>query len=59
MAVEVEPAENTLIGKDEMANMVRHNIKSQIGVSCVVRVKAHGEIPRSEGKAVRVRDNRK
>jgi phenylacetate-CoA ligase len=29
-----------------------------IGVSCDVTVKAPGEVPRSEGKAVRVKDFR-
>ena len=37
---------------------VRHHIKSIIGVSCQVDVKAPGGIPRSEGKAVRVIDQR-
>ena len=37
---------------------VRHHIKSIIGVSCSVSVKSSGEIPRSEGKAVRVIDQR-
>ena len=58
MAIDVEPLQDANLGADELANLVRHNIKSQIGVTCDVRVKAHGEIPRSEGKAVRVRDNR-
>jgi phenylacetate-CoA ligase len=29
-----------------------------IGVTCEVAVKAPGEVPRSEGKAVRVKDRR-
>lgn len=37
---------------------VRHHIKSIIGVSCQVDVKKPGGIPRSEGKAVRVIDER-
>lgn len=37
---------------------VRHHIKSIIGVSCTVTAKRPGEIPRSEGKAVRVVDQR-
>ena len=40
------------------ANVHRH-IKSLIGVSCDVAVKRPGEVPRSQGKAVRVRDLRK
>jgi phenylacetate-CoA ligase len=30
-----------------------------IGVTCALAVKSPGEVPRSEGKAVRVRDLRK
>jgi phenylacetate-CoA ligase len=41
------------------ATEVRHHIKSLIGVTCGVVVKAPGEVPRSQGKAVRVRDLRK
>jgi phenylacetate-CoA ligase len=36
-----------------------HHIKSLIGVTCAVAVKSPGEVPRSEDKAVRVRDLRK
>jgi phenylacetate-CoA ligase len=35
------------------------DIKDFIGVSCQVVVKKVGEIPRSQGKAVRVVDHRK
>ena len=41
-----------------LAYQVRHHIKSMIGVSCEVLVRLPGELPRSEGKAVRVRDLR-
>jgi phenylacetate-CoA ligase len=41
------------------AGEVRHHIKSLIGVTCDVAIKAPGEIPRSQGKAVRVKDMRK
>jgi phenylacetate-CoA ligase len=41
-----------------IARDVAHHIKSMIGVTADVRVKAPGEIPRSQGKAVRVRDVR-
>ena len=34
-------------------------LKSMIGVTCDVTVKAPGEVPRSQGKAVRVKDMRK
>lgn len=40
------------------AERVRHHIKSIIGVTCAVEAKRPGEIPRSEGKAVRVIDQR-
>jgi phenylacetate-CoA ligase len=41
------------------ASEVRHHLKSLIGVTCQVEVKGPGEVPRSQGKAVRVRDLRK
>ena len=41
-----------------IASDVAHHIKSMIGITTEVRVRATGEIPRSEGKAVRVRDLR-
>jgi phenylacetate-CoA ligase len=37
---------------------VGHHIKSRIGVTARVVVKQPGEVPRSQGKAVRVRDLR-
>jgi len=40
------------------AAAARHQIKTMVGVSCTVRVKGPGEVPRSEGKAVRVKDLR-
>lgn len=40
------------------ANAVK-DIKDFIGVSCKVNVKNVGEVPRSQGKAVRVVDHRK
>jgi phenylacetate-CoA ligase len=60
MTVEVELA--AAAAEKERAKKaaeVRHHIKSLIGVSCQVEVKAPGEVPRSQGKAVRVRDLRK
>jgi len=38
---------------------IAREIKSRIGVTCEVRVQSPGAVPRSEGKAVRVRDIRK
>ena len=41
-----------------MARDVRDHIKAMVGVTCDVVLKAPGEIPRSQGKAVRVMDMR-
>jgi phenylacetate-CoA ligase len=62
MTVEVEIApEAASVDQDRSrkAAEVSHHIKSLIGVTCSVTVKAPGEVPRSQGKAVRVRDLRK
>ncbi len=59
LAVEVEA--NPLLPDYDFARVaqaVRHHIKSLIGVTCEVALKRPGEIPRSLGKAVRVRDLR-
>jgi phenylacetate-CoA ligase len=40
------------------AREVAHHIKSMIGVTCDVVIRSPGEVPRSQGKAVRVRDLR-
>ncbi|HEX6318984.1 MAG TPA: phenylacetate--CoA ligase [Burkholderiales bacterium] len=42
----------------EAARQVGHHIKSRVGVTAAVIVKQPGEVPRSQGKAVRVRDLR-
>ncbi|HJP21257.1 MAG: phenylacetate--CoA ligase [Alphaproteobacteria bacterium] len=42
-----------------LAQAAQHQIKSMVGVSCDIEVKEPGGLPRSEGKAVRVRDLRK
>jgi phenylacetate-CoA ligase len=42
----------------KMAADVRHHVKAMVGVSCEVVLKPPGEIPRSQGKAVRVKDLR-
>ena len=44
---------------DAIARQVAHHIKSLVGITTDVLVKKPGEIPRSQGKAVRVRDLRK
>jgi phenylacetate-CoA ligase len=62
MAVEVEtapdaPAEPSR--RDSIAKEIAGLIKAKLGVSCEVIIKATGEVPRSQGKAVRVKDLRK
>jgi phenylacetate-CoA ligase len=61
MTVEVERAPDAA-GDDaacaKLAADVQHHIKTMIGVTCAVTVKAPGEVPRSQGKAVRVKDER-
>ncbi len=60
LRVEVEAAPDTAAdGYPKVADKIRHHIKSLIGVSCTVELKSPGEVPRSQGKAVRVRDERK
>src|SRR5262245_19246772 len=56
--VEAEPAVDAAAAVRKAAEVQQH-IKSLIGVTCGVVVKAPGEVPRSQGKAVRVRDMRK
>jgi len=61
MTIEVELAPETRdpgVDRGRKANDVRQHIKSLIGVTCNVTIKAPGELPRSQGKAVRVRDLR-
>jgi phenylacetate-CoA ligase len=57
--VEVEAAPGVPVERFEaIAHDVAHHVKSMIGISTDVVVKPPGEIPRSQGKAVRVRDLR-
>ncbi|MFC0239517.1 phenylacetate--CoA ligase family protein [Rhodopseudomonas telluris] len=61
MTVEVEiapdaPRDEAALAKK--AAEVTHHIKSLIGVTCRVAVKSPGDVPRSQGKAVRVKDQR-
>ena len=61
MTLEVEAAADAPVDNDSLAGQskaVRHHVKSMIGVTCDVTVKRPGEVPRSQGKAVRVRDLR-
>ena len=50
------PPDETFVAK--IAGDVRSHIKSMVGVTCDVVLKAPGEVPRSQGKAVRVKDLR-
>ena len=60
VTVEIEAAQSVSPGPayERIAQAARHHIKSMIGISADVTVKKPGEIPRSQGKAVRVRDLR-
>ena len=42
----------------EIAKQVGHHVKSMVGVTAAVKVMKPGHVPRSQGKAVRVRDLR-
>jgi phenylacetate-CoA ligase len=62
MTVEVEfasavPIEDAFTAKT--AGELRNHIKTMVGVTCEIALKAPGEIPRSQGKAVRVKDLRR
>jgi phenylacetate-CoA ligase len=59
MTVEVEAAPDAQMDPASKAKEVSSHIKSLVGVTCNVVVKSPGEVPRSQGKAVRVRDERK
>jgi phenylacetate-CoA ligase len=62
MTVEVELAPDAPRGAADLTRKskeVQHHLKSMIGVTCNVAVKPPGEVPRSQGKAVRVKDLRK
>jgi phenylacetate-CoA ligase len=62
MTVEVEITPDAPLAEGDhggKATQVSAQIKSLIGVTCDVVVKSPGEVPRSQGKAVRVRDERK
>jgi len=63
MVVNVEASpplmEQSQAQRDKIARKVVGDIKDFIGVSCRVVIKGVNEVPRSEGKAVRVIDHRK
>ena len=58
LTVEVEAAVDDALAYPEIEARVKHHIKSLIGVTAAVVAKRPGEVPRSQGKAVRVRDLR-
>jgi len=62
MTIEVEMAPDAPRDQAACATKARevtHHLKSMVGVTCTVSVKQPNEVPRSQGKAVRVRDLRK
>jgi phenylacetate-CoA ligase len=61
VTVEVElaaPAPRDELFAGKVAAEVRDHLKTMVGVTCEVVLKAPGEVPRSQGKAVRVKDLR-
>ena len=61
VTVEIEASPDVAPGADtyaRIAGAAQHQIKSMIGITTSVLVKKPGDIPRSMGKAVRVRDLR-
>jgi len=62
MTVEVELAPQVSVvaaARASKAAEIATHIKSHVGVTCKITVKSPGEVPRSQGKAVRVKDLRK
>jgi phenylacetate-CoA ligase len=62
MTVEVELAPDVAMfdaDRARKATEIASHVKSLVGVTCKIAVKSPGEVPRSQGKAVRVRDLRK
>jgi phenylacetate-CoA ligase len=59
VSIEVEAAPGVPADQfGAVAKDVKHHIKSQVGITTEVSVQPPGAIPRSQGKAVRVRDLR-
>ena len=58
MTVEVETTPSGESHRLQTAKVIASHIKARLGVNCEVAVKAPGEVPRSQGKAVRVKDLR-
>jgi len=62
MSVEVEVAPEAPAGEADLAAAgaeLRERIKALVGITCTIRAMLPGAVPRSQGKAVRVRDLRK
>ncbi len=58
LTVEAEAASSDEKNYSAISEKARQQIKSMIGVTAAVVIKKPGEVPRSQGKAVRVRDLR-
>ncbi|PHM65588.1 phenylacetate--CoA ligase [Xenorhabdus stockiae] len=61
LSVKVElkdPAQLSIQQRCDICHQLRHHIKAMIGISTEVSIVNCGDIPRSEGKAVRVLDHR-
>ncbi|MFQ5659713.1 MAG: phenylacetate--CoA ligase family protein [Gammaproteobacteria bacterium] len=58
LRIEVEPSPQFSGDRKQLSKEIRHRIKSLIGVTCEIAVMEIGQVPRSQGKAVRVRDLR-
>ncbi|SCA55497.1 phenylacetyl-CoA ligase [Candidatus Terasakiella magnetica] len=58
LAVQVERREDGQSNDEDIKKKLSHHIKSYIGISTSIDVLEPGAIPRSQGKAVRVTDNR-
>jgi phenylacetate-CoA ligase len=59
MIVEIEVAPGAPHDDVQKCADISGRIKSRLGVNCTIMLKAPGELPRSQGKAVRVKDLRK
>jgi phenylacetate-CoA ligase len=59
VSVSVEPSRQLTNNESEFSTKeLQSKIKTMIGISCKILLKAQGELPRSEGKAKRVIDKR-
>ena len=56
--LQVEASDQSGVDDPQLAQTLQHKIKTFIGVSCQVKVLAPNALARSEGKAMRVTDNR-